>query len=273
MFRNRLYNGNFQFWQRGTSTSTSNTYLADRWVGSNITSYLRSTDVPTSPTNLGYTYSAEFASTSLNYPNIGQFIEAAEAIYFVSSQCTVSFWAKNVYGSAGLYVELQYPNSTDVFAPRTFATNQFVATSFTGGWTYYTATFATSNMVTGFANGLAVFIVRDILSTSSTRVTGIQIELGPVATPFERLPLQQQLALCQRYFELVGGTTGTWQGGYYHQRYKVTKRATPTLSIFSGSVSGANFDNGVDTTNSFRLPASVTSTGAADYTIAANAEL
>lgn len=274
MFRNRLYNGNFQFWQRGTTTSTSGTYLADRWIGNNITSYAQSSDVPTSPINLGFNYSAEFASTTLSYPNIGQYIEAAEAIYFVSSQCTVSFWAKNVFGSAGLYVELQYPNSVNTFSgARTIATNQFVATSFTGGWTYYTATFATSNMVTGFANGLAVFIVRDVVSTSSTRVTGIQLELGPVATPFERLPLQQQIALCQRYFELVGGTTGTWQGAYYHQRYKVTKRATPTLSLFNGSVSGANYDNGVDTTNSFRLPGSVTASGAADYTIAANAEL
>jgi len=72
---------------------------------------------------------------------------------------------------------------------------------------------------------------------------------------------------------LVGGTTGTWQGAYNHQRYKVTKRTTPTITLFNGSLSGANFDAGVDTTNSFRLPSTVAASGAADYTIASAAEL
>ena len=49
--KNYIINGNFDFWQRGTSTSTSGVYLADRFRtslsgGSYVVS--RSTDVPNS---------------------------------------------------------------------------------------------------------------------------------------------------------------------------------------------------------------------------------
>ena len=60
MFRNRLINGNFQFWQRGTTTATTGTYLADRWVASNISTQLQSTDTP----NAAFPFSIEFGNTT-----------------------------------------------------------------------------------------------------------------------------------------------------------------------------------------------------------------
>ena len=33
------------------------------------------------------------------------------------------------------------------------------------------------------------------------RVTGVQLEPGPVATPFENRPIGTELALCQRYYQ------------------------------------------------------------------------
>lgn len=38
--------------------------------------------------------------------------------------------------------------------------------------------------------------------------TGVQLEKGTVATPFEFRNYAQELALCQRYFTKLGGTTG-----------------------------------------------------------------
>ena len=281
-FRNRIINGAFQIWQRGTTTSFASVqsnqaqpyYLADRWTINNFNSAQQSTNVPA---NAGLQYSLEFSATStLTYAYASQRIESANCQDLVSSQVTLSFWALNVSGSANFYVEFQTANATDNFSSTTqlaaIAGGQFGIPA-QGVWNRYVVTIPAAAMVASIANGLEIRFVRDNTAVSTTRIAGVQLEAGPVVTPFERLPYGQILFLCQRYFELVGGTTGTWQGAYFHQRYKVTKRATPILNVFSGSVSGANYDAGVDTLNSFRLPGSVAASGAADYTIAAYAEL
>lgn len=58
-------------------------------------------------------------------------------------------------------------------------------------------------------------------------VTGVQIETGSVATPFERRPYGTELMLCQRYFEkgsFVSATAINTGGIYPSFPFKVTKR-------------------------------------------------
>lgn len=221
MFRNRLVNGNFQLWQRGSTTSTNNCYLADRWFGANITDYRQSTDVPA---NQGYAYSAEWSNSGLTYPLLSQRIPSLEAANLVSSTVTLSFWAKNIFGTSNLYVELLYPSTADLFTSTMINMSGGTLLSPTGGptssWGYYTYTWSSSILNTGFANGLEVRIVRDIASTSTTRIAGVQLEAGPVATPFERLPVQQQLDLCYRYAQPITNLYGN--------------EYTTTLSTFGG---------------------------------------
>lgn len=69
-------------------------------------------------------------------------------------------------------------------------------------------------------------------------ITGVQLERGSVATPFEHRPVQTELALCCRYFEAcVGGTFEHYvpAGGYLGSvaTYTVRKRATPTITRVS----------------------------------------
>ena len=45
------------------------------------------------------------------------------------------------------------------------------------------------------------------IQNNTFSVTDVQMEEGPIATPFERLPRQQQLAWCQRYFQRLGNGT------------------------------------------------------------------
>ena len=74
-------------------------------------------------------------------------------------------------------------------------------------------------------------------------MTGLQLEVGPVATPFEHRSFADELRRCERYFEVDKMNSGT--GGYYayansqtgntryHNQYyfRSTKRASPTITI------------------------------------------
>jgi hypothetical protein len=83
-------------------------------------------------------------------------------------------------------------------------------------------------------------------------ITGVQLEAGTTASDFEFLPVDVNLARCQRYFELhflkefvgVGQAFGT-SGVRAGFNYLVQKRADPTITLPSvGNTSGLiNFLN------------------------------
>ena len=106
----------------------------------------------------------------------------------------------------------------------------------------------------------------DLVATSGAtwQITGVQLEAGDTATPFEHRSYGAELALCQRYFEKSYNTatapaTATYvgilaNGGFYAgpsasygirvgAQYKATKRATPTVTTFdsSGNAGKCNF--------------------------------
>jgi hypothetical protein len=72
-------------------------------------------------------------------------------------------------------------------------------------------------------------------------MTGVQLEVGSVATPFERRQFGQELALCQRYFQQIGaGWSGMEENATFFSmtvQYSIAPmRATPTLSLISTNV-------------------------------------
>ena len=70
------------------------------------------------------------------------------------------------------------------------------------------------------------------------KITGVQLELGKVVTPFEHRSYGEELALCKRYFQRLEWASGSMDvvlqhsttGGVYNVSY-VTKRATPTIAL------------------------------------------
>ena len=72
-------------------------------------------------------------------------------------------------------------------------------------------------------------------------LTGVQLEIGDKATPFEYRSFGEELRLCQRYYEDSGGgnqysfsgnTSGFGGNTYFDSAdFKVTKRAVPTITI------------------------------------------
>jgi len=80
-----------------------------------------------------------------------------------------------------------------------------------------------------------------IVSTAGAtwQITGVQLEAGDTATPFEHRSYGQELALCERYFVKLGGTSNyavgagaVWTTSFMYVPFKLPSqmRAAPTLS-------------------------------------------
>jgi hypothetical protein len=190
---NAIINGAFDIWQRGTSFTPANgAYTADRWSAVFCSAVSRSTDVPA-----GFSFSAEFSGTSSS-PNLNYRFESADSSALANRTVTVSLWAKSTTGTTALGLEVYTPTAVDNFASLTAGPlSTFSATPSTG-WTPYSATFTVPATAT---NGLQLRIVR-ASGTTTTRITGVQLEAGAVATPFKRNApsIQAELAACQRYY-------------------------------------------------------------------------
>jgi hypothetical protein len=89
-------------------------------------------------------------------------------------------------------------------------------------------------------------------SGATWQITGVQLEPGTVATPFERRSYGAELALCQRYYEVV---SIKGQPGYANPQISagvvtvVPKRAAPTVTFRDGSGNVSRIDTQVSGAN------------------------
>jgi hypothetical protein len=237
--RNVVINGGFDVWQRGTtSTVTSKTYVADRWARDIPTGGTQSqeTDVP----SVQYRYSWKHVASATNaYMQSGQQIEYQNCKQFQNQVTTISFWAKAVNSNAGstaLTVRTRTIAGVDGACLFT-GTNVDTSVTLTTSWARYTvartmpATFGSASIELGLGSHV---------SGDGIFVTGLQWELGSVATPFEFEDFSTTLAKCQRYYHnnpylLLGAQNGGFGNSYTtNVFFPVEMRATPTITTFSG---------------------------------------
>jgi hypothetical protein len=292
--KNAIINGDFNIWQRATSfvSAADGTYSADRWVygksgSSAVHDLSRSTDVPTvAQSGRLFNYSllvdcqtADGAVAAGDLVRLIQRIEGFNFLPLAQKTITLSFWVKatkiGIYcvsfansGSDKTYIAEYTINTTDTWEYKTIT---ITASPSAGTWNYTTgiglevefilmagSTFQnTAN--TWAASGLATSNqVNACDSTSNNfRLCGVQLEQGAIATPFEYRQYQQELSLCQRYYELLS----TWgvsynSSGAQIQRciipFKIEKRSTPTIvsTVISGSLTAPSVAQ-ADTTNAW----------------------
>jgi len=251
--RNAIINGNFDFWQRGTSF-TGSEYGADRWVhnrsGTTHTATRQpftvgQTAVPNEPTYFCRTVVSSVAGAG-NFANLVQKIEDVRA--FAGQQVTVSFWAK-VDATKNIAIELVQDFGTGGSPSAGVTTIGTTKVSIGTSWQKVTVT-ATVPSISGKTLGansdhsLTLVIWFDAGSTYNARtdslgqqsgtfeIAQVQVERGPVATPFERRSIGQELALCQRYYQLVSAFIGGANAASVaavQAVFQTPMRATPTL--------------------------------------------
>jgi hypothetical protein len=294
--RNLIINGAMQVSQRGASfTNVVSQYTLDRWkvyrTGTAEYTVTRSSDAPDGFANSlrldcstadGTVDAGDYTIIQYNIEGLDlQLLNYGRASALTK---TLSFWVKsNVTGIVTVSSEINtgppflsqdftiYAADTWEYKTLTYVGNTTTAidndnscgielqiwlnagSNFTGG-AYNSSTWQSTS-----ADRVNPGNINISSSTSNYfQITGVQLEAGSVATPFERRLYGQELALCQRYYEKSfnietapangvlsfegGNLTAFYSGGTRSDPifFKITKRASPTITFFRGSTAGTD---------------------------------
>jgi hypothetical protein len=275
-FKNRIINGNMTIDQRNagasvTPASLAVTYTLDRWAfyvtqASKLTTQQNAGSV-TPPSGfrnyLGVTSSSAYSSISTDkfvlYQPIEGFNVADLGWGAASAQTvTLSFWVRSsLTGTFGASVQNSgntraYPFPFTVTAANTWEQKTVsIAGDTTGTWLTTNGAGLTlafnlgsgSNYL-GTANSwqagdfAAPTGATSVVGTSGATfyITGVQLEKGSVATPFEFRSIGTELGLCQRYYISAANHTFIYGAAnqYVGVQFPVTMRASPTVTITAG---------------------------------------
>jgi hypothetical protein len=251
--RNKLINGNFDIWQRGTSFN-ANGYSADRWY---FNTNALTLDRISSSVGDNSTFRARLTATNAaNSFTLTQALEAATVNSLKGKKVTFSFWAKASGGVIGFGAQKHTTadqvsaGSWNLLGSGTIASD--------GTFAKYSATFDVPD--DGTANGVRVYFTgANIPNGATLEINRCQLEEGSFATPFEQRSPAVELALCQRYYAKTfpqeiapaqnAGTANALafiapiaaQTFVYTWKLPVTMRKSPTVTTFNPTAANANW--------------------------------
>jgi hypothetical protein len=279
--KNLIINGSMNIWQRGTSllnlaSQGATNYTADRW---NATRYSSGDhDVTRQEVNhLGFRYALRsersVGDSGATARFINQPIESSISRTLAGKYVTLSFYARRGAGMPTIsgvnlsawivyHVEDNYLNNGMFYSNFKNATtitasskNLLLSTDFQK---FELTEFIPSNVrQIGISFGTPVELPTAI-ANDYFEITGVQLEEGRTATPFEFLLPMEELSLCQRYYcksfnvetEPANGITS---GDGEHQihlvasgdpqivvYWPVTMRSSPTITLYNPRSGGAS---------------------------------
>lgn len=248
--KNKIINGDFNIWQRGTSFSnpTAGTFVADRYyldyngtVGTTTISQQTTPTVIATGVNTSsfLRWSSTVAGTGQSYNVLSQKIENVAT--FAEQTVTVSFYAKAAASTtlSQVYLHQNFGSggSSEIYYNLGSAT---VTTSW-ARYSFTTTLGSLSGKTVGAGSFLRFFIGAPLNSTFTLDTWGWQIEAGSIATPFQTATgtIAGELAACQRYFwrhvpsyssygQQAFGFAGSTTSAFFTMPLPVTMRTTPT---------------------------------------------
>lgn len=266
-FKNKLINGGFDIWQRGTGTpigelTYTNTYVADRWktisdFGISYHTYEKTAATDELLLNAGILNYIAFSSMTYSGDNNQYLEQKIEDVRTLTNKTvTLSFYAK-----AGVSTSFT-PRFIQNFGSggSTSVTTNTSAITLTTSWARYSVT-TTIPSVAGKTIGDDSFLAVHVLKFPESvdiDITGVQLEIGSSATPFEVRPIGIELPLCQRYYNILLNdiSQSPFMDGYQAANGYITSyisfpsmRKNPSLGVSWGTTSNVSTYNAISTGN------------------------
>ena len=309
-FKNRIINGAMVIDQRNAGASvtpTDGAYTLDRYKvrvshASKLTVQQNAGSVtpPVGFTNyIGITSSSAYSVTSTDYFVLVQDIEGfntADLMFGSASAKTITL-SFQVYSSlTGTFsgalrnsaFNRSYVFSYSIPVANTWTTiSVTIAGDTTGTWLGATngigldvsfnlgcgSTYSTTAGSWQASNYTAATGATSVVGTNGATfyITGVQLEKGSIATPFDYRDYGRELIMCQRYYERsynIGTATGTpgttsslgtfpaAYAVYFVANFKVTKRVNPTVVGYS-PYDGASGNYSVNNTSNIALSGTI----------------
>jgi len=220
--KNKIINGDFSVWQRGTTITPSAgaSFSADRW-----TLFFNGAGATRSITQQAFTAGAAPVAgyESQYFIRINQsvagsggtgntFYQSMEDVRtFAGQTVTASFWTKT---DSARTISVQINQNFGAGGSATVESTPQTTTS-TTSWARYSFTFtlpSISGKTIGTGSSLQLVFNLGLNAVSTWDFWGVQLEVGSIATPFQTAGggnAALELSMCQRYYET------NYPNGYY----------------------------------------------------------
>ena len=266
--RNRIINGKMDIAQRGVNfPAASLIYTLDRWFVLNVSNAVmtlsQQSDSPTTGLQSSLRSAITTADTSIaaaEFSALQQVIEGFNARDLIGKPFTLSFSVRSSKvgthcisfrnsGDDQAYVAEYVINTANAWEQKTITVSGGLITAGTWNWTNgigLTVSWVLANGTTRQGSA-GTWLSSNALSTPNQvncldtignifAITGVQLEVGSVATPFEHRPYGMELAMCQRYYET--GSCGSLVSVYAADSWILPfvafashKRSLPTVTV------------------------------------------